>query len=307
MEKETQPNRRGYRGLNIFTITLNPGAIKLLEQNARYMKHEEFNRLVENVRRDGKLTSAPFLCKEGDKYLCLSGNHRTKAAIEAGLEEIVCLATDDELTEEQKIAIQLSHNAIAGQDDPATLKALYEKILDTDMKKYSGLDDKTLALMEKAIPDSISEASLQTKVISLIFLPSDLEIVKKEIEKALEMTNAEEIWLAYGKDYDRYLDSIEEAQASYGVMNTATAFSLVMSVFDRGLTLLQDGYIDSDEKKDNTKWVPLSTIFGNSKVPQRVAKKLVKVTEIMVGKGDIESKSLWQALEVLATDYLSDS
>lgn len=65
--------------------------------------------------------------------------------------KITCLATDDKLTQDQKTAIQLSQNAISGQDDPATLKLLYESILDTEMKKYSGLDDKTLELLEKLV------------------------------------------------------------------------------------------------------------------------------------------------------------
>jgi ParB-like chromosome segregation protein Spo0J len=162
--------------MNVLTVEINPREIRLLETNARYMKHEEFNRLVDNVRKDGKLTSTPFLCKEADgKWLCLSGNHRTRAAIEVGLEMITCLATDDPLTEEQKIAIQLSHNAIAGQDDPATLKALYEKILDTSLKKYSGLDDKTLELLDKFASISISEANLTFQTLSMVFLPNELE------------------------------------------------------------------------------------------------------------------------------------
>ena len=75
--------------MNVFTLEIDPREIKLLETNARYMKHEEFNRLVENIRRDGKLTSTPFLCKDDDdRWLCLSGNHRTRAAIEVGLPTI---------------------------------------------------------------------------------------------------------------------------------------------------------------------------------------------------------------------------
>ena len=85
--------------MNVFTLEIDPREIKLLETNARYMKHEEFNRLVENIRRDGKLTSTPFLCKDDDdRWLCLSGNHRTRAAIEVGLPTITCLATDDPLS-----------------------------------------------------------------------------------------------------------------------------------------------------------------------------------------------------------------
>ena len=50
--------------MNIQVVEINPREIILLEENARYMTHEEFNRLVDNVRRDGQLSSAPFLCLE---------------------------------------------------------------------------------------------------------------------------------------------------------------------------------------------------------------------------------------------------
>lgn len=93
-------------------IQIDPRELKLLQLNARYMRHEEYQRLVANVKRDGQLTSAPFACKDGDKYLVLSGNHRTQAAIAAGLETIPCIVTDDELSEDQKISIQLSHNSL---------------------------------------------------------------------------------------------------------------------------------------------------------------------------------------------------
>ena len=162
--------------MNIYTIEVDPREIKLLDLNARYMRHEEFKQLVDNIRRDGQLTSTPFLCKEPDgKYRCLSGNHRTMAAIEVGLEKITCLATDDELTQDQKTAIQLSQNAISGQDDPATLKLLYESIFDAEMKKYSGLDDKTLELLEKISSTSIAEANLDFKILQIVFLPNELD------------------------------------------------------------------------------------------------------------------------------------
>lgn len=67
---------------------MDPKALKLLERNARFMRQETYARLVDNVRRDGRLTSVPFAIREPDgRYLVLSGNHRTMAAIDAGLEE----------------------------------------------------------------------------------------------------------------------------------------------------------------------------------------------------------------------------
>ena len=99
--------------MDVRIIEVNPRELKYLETNARYMRHEEFNRLCENIRHDGKLTSVPFCCKDDDgRYLILSGNHRVKAAVQVGLPTITVMVTDDPLSEDQRIAIQLSHNAI---------------------------------------------------------------------------------------------------------------------------------------------------------------------------------------------------
>lgn len=288
------------------TVKGNPRSLVQLKENARYMKHEEFQRLVQNIREDGCLTSYPLVYPEEDgSLIILSGNHRVAAAIEAGLNEIEWIQIEDKLPNAKKIAIQLSHNALVGHDDLDILKSLYEQIDDMDLKMYSGLDDKTLELMDKASPDSIGEASLETRIVSLIFLPSDLEKAKEEIDKAINFTASDERWLAYGKDFDAYMDSIEATQSAYGVKNTATAFSLIMDVFDRNITQLQEGYIDGPSKDDSNKWVPLSTIIGNSKIPQGAAKVLVKAVEKMKNEGAIDSKNLWQALEYMAADYLA--
>ena len=163
-------------------IQINPRELKLLKLNARYMRHEEYQKLVANIKRDGQLTSAPFACKDGDEYLVLSGNHRTKAAIAAGLETIPCIVTDDELSEDQKIGIQLSHNALSGKDDLYILKELYDKILDLDWKEYSGLDDKTLEMLDKMTAQSLSEANLDFQTLGMVFLPDELADAQKIIE-----------------------------------------------------------------------------------------------------------------------------
>ena len=247
--------------MNVFTLEIDPREIKLLETNARYMKHEEFNRLVENIRRDGKLTSTPFLCKDDDdRWLCLSGNHRTRAAIEVGLPTITCLATDDPLSKEQRIAIQLSHNAIAGQDDPATLKALYEQILDTSLKQYSGLDDKTLALLDKFSSISISEANLTFQTLSLVFLPDELDAAKKVIDEAKDRAkSSSDVWLARMADYDAWLDAQETVGAAYNVKNVATAVELILKIFQRNITQCSEGWVDTtDNKRQTTRGMYLS-------------------------------------------------
>ena len=291
--------------MKVYTLEIDPREIKLLELNARYMRHEEFKQLVDNIRRDGQLSSTPFLCKESDgKYLCLSGNHRTKAAIEAGLDKIFCLATDDELTQDQKIAIQLSQNAISGQDDPATLKLLYESILDTEMKKYSGLDDKTLELLEKINSTSIAEANLDFKTVQIVFLPDELEAAKKSIDKVKDAAKAaDESWLTKKSDYENWLDTQEVVSSSYGVKNVAVAFNLILKLVERNLTQLQEGYENIEAGRQ---YVPISTVIGRRKIPVTAAKTISKAIAKIQGENDIKDVELWRAIEILAEKYLGD-
>ena len=287
-------------------IEIDPKELKLLEQNARYMKHEEFARLASNIRRDGRLTSAPFACLDGDGYLVLSGNHRTRAAIEAGLEKIHCIVTDDPLSDEQRIAIQLSRNAIAGQDDPLALKELYEKILDIDLKEYSGLDDKTLGLLHDFAAASMPSAGLEHRTLSFVFLPDDLDAAKGIMERAAKEAKGSALaWAARMAQYDEWLDAQEAAASAWNVKNAATAVQLVLKVFEDNLHRLAEAWMDGDPAEDNKRWVPIESVVGRNKIPAGSAKVIRRALDRMAGKGDIAARNLWQGLEYLCADYLS--
>ena len=284
-------------------IQINPRELKLLALNARYMRHEEYQRLVANIKRDGQLTSAPFACKDGDKYLVLSGNHRTQAAIAAGLDSIPCIVTDDELSEDQRVSIQLSHNALAGKDDPYILKELYDKILDLSWKEYSGLDDKTLEMLDKMTSQSLSEANLQYQTLGIVFLPDELDKAQKVIDDAKNsIKTADATWLAKRSSYDDWLDAQESVQSSYGVKNVATAVDIILKIFQKNITQLQKSY---DKPADDKKWVPLETIIGRNKIPAGSAKKIIKAVQKIQGSEKLKEVELWRALEILAEKYLA--
>ena len=272
-----------------------PEGLKLLDLNARYMRHETFARLVDNIRTDGGLTgNTPFawlvhddttqqpLGKEGENYEpiyeVLSGNHRVKASIAAGLTEIDICLTDDYLPPDRRAAIQLSHNAISGEDDPATLKTIYEGISDTEMRIYSGLDDKTLKLLDEVTVAPMSEAALTFQTVSMTFLPDEAAIVQEAFDQARKQAaGAKGHWLARWSDYDRTMDALEMASQAYGVKNTATALMIVMDVFSRHLTDLSEGYITADEQpRQKGQRVPIQTVLGRQDIPSGTAAKLRK-------------------------------
>jgi hypothetical protein len=81
---------------------VDPRVILLLDKNARYMTQEMFENLVNNIKSDGGLSSLPLCYQEKDgRLLVLSGNHRVQAAVHAGLEEILVLVIDKELTRQE--------------------------------------------------------------------------------------------------------------------------------------------------------------------------------------------------------------
>jgi hypothetical protein len=107
-----------------------PRTLTLLGVNARFPPHEQFRQLVANIECDGHPTSTPLVWndRESGRLVVLSGNHRTLAAIEAGQQTIWWTQIDEALPRQRQIALQLSRNAIAGQDDPAILKELYDEL-----------------------------------------------------------------------------------------------------------------------------------------------------------------------------------
>lgn len=292
------------------TIRLDPRSLKLLEVNARYMTHEQYSRLVENVKSDGDLTSVPFACNVSDgaepEYLVLSGNHRVRAAIDAGLETIEVKVTDQLLDHQRRIALQLSHNAISGQDDQALLKKLYDE-LDVDWRAYSGLDDQTLELLKQSEADALREANLSFQTFSLVFLPEEIERIQEVFQQAQAFAKGAKLTLlARWSEYDRYMEAMDAVRTANNVQSSATAFLLLLDIAERHMDELDDAWYDADSDSPRHKGsqVPLVAVLGSPNVPGKVAVALRRVVEQMVASGEIEPHKKWDAIDVLCKKYL---
>lgn len=281
-----------------------PASLKELDKNAHYMTHEMFKNLVENIKKDGALASVPFCWFDGEAYHVLSGNHRVKAAVAAGVPRILILYDDRPLTRQERVAIQLSHNSINGKDDPAILKELWAEIDDLSLKYYAGLDDKQLEQLADAQLQSMREAVLDYKSVMFLFLPEEVEALENAFRRAVESTVCEEAVAARLSEFSRLVDALDKAKASYAIKNHAVALSLVLDVFERHLTDLQPGWCNDGTAKHKGQ-VPLATVFGTDKVPARVGCLLKEACAKMMGQGLIESADAGRTLEVLAERFLT--
>lgn len=297
--------------LNTVTERLRLGDVRLLDLNARYMRHETFQRLVANIKADGCLTQTPFaVYDQGAKKppLVLSGNHRVKAGIEAlGPDhEDWFITTRDKLPNARRLAIQLSHNAVVGEDDPAVLAQLYEQIDSVDWREFAGLDDATLDLMEKVSPVPMGEAHLEFAVIALSFLPDEADDLTAALDRA-QAVASDERWAARYADYDRFLDALDVVSRSYGIKNTALAVRLVVDLALANIDQAAAGFLDPDtgDVKHNG-WVPLWTLFGGDAMPADAAAVVKRALDRARSTGDLPTGTpAVRALELWAADYLA--
>ncbi|MEU8333378.1 ParB N-terminal domain-containing protein [Micromonospora sp. NPDC048839] len=291
--------------------TVDPAELTLLEVNARYMRKETFDRLVANVRRDGALTSTPLVWHDAatERMVVLSGNHRIMAAREVGLTAVDVIVVDQELSRARQVALQLSHNAIEGEDDPATLKHLYEELDDVDWRAYSGLDDKQLDLLAQVDLEGLSEANLDFATVQLVFLPMELDAARASFDEARKLVQADARWLAGYGDYEATLDALATTHGAHNVGNVATALGLILQVFERHLGELRDGVWfdpESGEPIGNVnRLVPIETVLETRSLPAGAAAVVARAVNQLVRKGEVPADQRWRALEFLAADYLS--
>lgn len=209
--------------LTVEQLSIDPRELKLLEKNARRMPARQFNQLVENVKRDGALTSVPLVHRVDGALLVLSGNHRVKASIAAGLATISVLEiVGTSLTPERIVALQLSHNALVGEDDQNILKELYDA-LDVLEKRYSGLTDEDFGSLDSLDLAKLTIGAPKYEEVHLMFLPEDHETFKDIMDKLGKGAAKTTRFVGKIEDYKRFEDTLVAVQDTLNIHNQAMA------------------------------------------------------------------------------------
>lgn len=209
--------------------------------NARFMTTAQMSQLRDNIRRDGRLTSAPLAYRDPDgdgSIETLSGHHRAEAAIAAEVYHGPVIIIVSKLSEQRKRAIQLSHNAIVGQDDQSTLAAMYAG-LDLGAKSYSGLDDTVLAGMAKISLAGLG-VSMKYQDMTLFFLSEDAKVVADAMPKIEAAARKRSAYVASYADFDRFFDLMVRAKAKFQAFNSGIVFRLLIDLAEEGLARLDE-------------------------------------------------------------------
>lgn len=209
------------------------------------MSAEVFNRLVRNIKRDGVLTSAPLVHSARDGEVealrILSGHHRVKAALEAGIHEGACLVLEGEVTPARLRAIQLSHNALVREDDMAQLQKLWAS-LPVDEQLYSGLSDGTFKLLGE-LPDlaNLRPVTNAMQTLNFVFLPADRDMILEAIRKAGKRKNTSTLFAA-AETFDTVFEGLVEVKGRFDLI--ASSMGLLKLV---DLALQQLRQIEAEE------------------------------------------------------------
>lgn len=178
---------------------------------------------------------------------------------------------------------------------------LYESIQDFDYKQYSGLDDKTLELLEKVGSESISPFNLEYQILNLVFLPNEIKDVSKVIKEVVGLCAKNRTLLAKMETYDKFLDEMDDIGSAKRIKNVATCFSAMVEIVERHLDELKGEWIENADDKD---WVPTSTLFNRTKVRASDGRIIEKALQRMIDKGDVKKSERHKALAIMAQCYI---
>lgn len=209
-------------------LYVNPADILPQEKNARYFKPEVFQQLVENIKSDGYLESVPLIYRFGDKFKAISGHHRVKGAVEAGLPKILAFCITPQ-SRDQIIQKQLAHNALVGEDDKLILKELFFEIQNLELRFATGLNSE----IEKIDYSSLNFKIGEFKELILLFLPEQISEYDQGIEEMLSATNIKQgtaVRVGSLEYYDKFISVLSRLKKNDNIKNNAAALLRMVEI-----------------------------------------------------------------------------
>lgn len=219
-------------------MVVKPEELCLLKDNARFFKRETFRQLRDNIAADKRLSSVPLCYRYEDGRLeVLSGNHRVQASIEAGLPYIMVLVITEELEKSRRIAIQLSHNALVGEDDQSILANLWAQIDSTKDQLYSGLDSESVQALGEVELINFATPQVPAHMVTLMFTDGE----KEQLSEVLDLLEQQAkksgiVYVCPSEQYGRFMMLLQDTKHAENVRDSSLAMMRLIDVCRDWLT-----------------------------------------------------------------------
>lgn len=201
------------------------------EDNANKMTDEDFAALCENIGMSGCSSVPCCYRKENGRFVMISGHHRLRACKKLHYKTFGILYVDEtELSRDEIIAIQLSHNSLHGEDDKNILKKLFSQIQSVDFKRFAHIN------MDEIKPVSSEGLSLfamkENYTISIILYNNSLENINELIGDIREAAKSSDVVLLADQDPNEewYLNLVKTIRNTYHIKSTNVAFSKILEL-----------------------------------------------------------------------------
>jgi hypothetical protein len=209
--------------------------------NANVMPVGMFNALVQNVRKNAALESLPLCATRAEtpnRIEVVSGHHRLRAAMAAGLTYGVVLCYDG-LTDSEIKAKQLAHNSIQGSSDPEIVREIFARIHDVESQLESYIDPEIIG----AVPDPVAftivdiDPLADAKTVVLVFLPTQFTAFERSMD--LLKSEPDTVYVAHQAAFDGFRDALRRTRTDLDVLSMPTAIVEMARLATERLNQLQ--------------------------------------------------------------------
>jgi hypothetical protein len=198
--------------------------------NANSMSKSMFNLLKNNIRKSGLSSTIGCVKRNDGSYEIFSGNHRFKAARELGYTKMnIIYVNEKDLTNDELIALQLSHNSVTGNDDKGILKRLLDEISSIEFKEFAGISVDDLPT-EEMFTGTIVPVSEHYKV-SFILYSKDIDALKELLDITTEeVAQNDLVIVADGKDESWFLEEMTNIKKQFKIKSGSIALSKLLEL-----------------------------------------------------------------------------
>lgn len=212
-----------------------------LEVNANEMSAEDFAQLTDNIAKSG-LSTVPTCIKKNDgRFLMISENHRLRACKKLHYKTLgILYCNEDEISQDEAIAIELSHNSLHGEANVSILKKLFESIQSVDFKKFAHVN------VDEIKPISIEGVEIiamqENFVFTVILYPNSydsLDSLFGDIREQARKSDA--VILASEEDNEKVLLKLQsEIGKEYGIKSPSITFAKMLELANERLTEIRE-------------------------------------------------------------------
>lgn len=208
------------------------------EKNANQMSKKDFEQLVNNINVSGGLSSAIGCYKRSSdgKFVIFSGHHRYRAAVKLRYKTVpVIYAEENDLSKDEIIALQLSHNSLHGEDNKGILKRLFEEIQSVDFKSFAHIDVNQLQSLDVSGISFVPESEHYSMFV--VLYRKDLENLAGLLEMTAEdVKTADIVLMADGEENEGFMLKLtKEIRHKYQLRSAHMGFCKLLELAKLGL------------------------------------------------------------------------